>query len=192
MDGFDDIAVGAPDDGPGAVWILLLTPSGAIGGGHKFAASAVASCPDGYTHGITLPSLCFRNDVAPDSSGISCSQWCRAEATSAGGGCGASGNDNGNCCSGSNCEAGDAYQRFGASLSLVRGKGTRRPTLAVGAPGSGESAGSVPLLELEVIGYTAITFVMTDASGLSTTCPSRVRVEDDEPPTLLGCASRGR
>ena len=45
----------------------------------------------------------------------------------------------------------------------------------------------MPLLELEVIGYTAITFVMTDASGLSTTCPSRVRVADDEPPTLLGC-----
>jgi hypothetical protein len=64
-----------------------------------------SSCPDGYAYGITLPSLCFRNDVAPDSSGISCSQWCRAEATSAGGGCGASGNENGNCCSGSNCEA---------------------------------------------------------------------------------------
>ena len=57
-------------------------------------------------------------------------------------------------------------QRFGASLSLVRGKGTRRPTLAVGAPGSGESAGSVPLLELEVIGYTAITFVSGAAFSL--------------------------
>ena len=110
-----------------------------------------SSCPDGYAYGITLPSLCFRNDVAPDSSGISCSQWCRAEATSAGGGCGASGNEHGNCCSGSNCEAGDAYQRFGASLSLVRGKGSRRPTLAVGAPGSGECwPGASPSLSSDI------------------------------------------
>jgi hypothetical protein len=47
--------------------------------------------------------------------------------------------------------AGDAYQRFGASLSLVRGKGSRRPTLAVGAPGSGECwPGASPSLSSDI------------------------------------------
>jgi hypothetical protein len=51
------------------------------------AASAPqdASCPVGYTFGVTNPSLCFHDDVAPDATNISllkCEQWCRAEATS--------------------------------------------------------------------------------------------------------------